>query len=293
MPLRNHLSKADQRGLTALAILLILLICGVWWFSRKSNSSDNKLSRADSAQQTVRFWKAKAPAAYTAHRTGRLFRFDPNAADSATFVRLGLPYWIAGRIIHYRRAGGRFREPEDLKRIYGLKPETFQTLRPYIFISPSTSQDTHATGEKSGSYTKYEKVTPKSATAAKQDLNRTDSAALIQISGIGPYYAHRIVRYRQLLGGYTDVKQLSEIHIPEELVKWFYVTQPQIHRLQINRLPFRDLLRHPYLNYEQVKAIFRHRDKFGPIQSLQELSNEPAFTPEDLKRLTPYVSFDN
>ena len=57
-------------------------------------------------------------------------------------------------------------------------------------------------------------------------------------------------------------------------------------------MPFRQLLRHPYLNYEQVKAIFQYRQKFGPLHSLQELRNYEVFTPEDFIRLAPYVSFN-
>ena len=47
----------------------------------------------------------------------RLFRFNPNTADSATFVMLGLRPRQAMAIIHYRNAGGRFRKKEDFKRI--------------------------------------------------------------------------------------------------------------------------------------------------------------------------------
>ena len=45
----------------------------------------------------------------------------------------------------------------------------------------------------------------------KVELNTADSAMLDAVRGIGPYYAKKILRYRELLGGYYSVEQLKEI----------------------------------------------------------------------------------
>ena len=69
--------------------------------------------------------------------------FDPNTADSATFLSLGLPTWMAGNILRYRRKQGRFRRPEDFRKIYGLTEEQYRTLQPYIRIAETpVLQDT-------------------------------------------------------------------------------------------------------------------------------------------------------
>ena len=75
----------------------------------------------------------------------RLSIFDPNTADSITFISLGLPPWIAKNILRYRKKQGKFRHPEDFRKIYGLTEEQYQTLRPYIQITEdfsSTNKDT-------------------------------------------------------------------------------------------------------------------------------------------------------
>ena len=38
-------------------------------------------------------------------------------------------------ILHYRYKQGKFRHPEDFRKIYGLTEEQYQTLRPYIQIT--------------------------------------------------------------------------------------------------------------------------------------------------------------
>ena len=62
--------------------------------------------------------------------------FNPNRADSADFADMGLPGWMARNIVRYREAGGKFRSPDDFRKIYGLTEAQFDTLRPYISIAP-------------------------------------------------------------------------------------------------------------------------------------------------------------
>lgn len=295
----DHLSRSEYRGLSALAIILVLFTVGFWWATNHFANKHTSFAAADTAEEVHQFWDSikKEQFQRNRYRANNIkpFPFDPNTTDSATFVKLGLPYWIAGRIIHYRRAGGFFKQPSDLRKIYGLSERDFKILLPYISIAPRTqakisakaSDSLHTSAIHQGFHDM------KFRQQIRLDLNRTDSATLLKIPGIGNYFAHRIVHYGKLLGGYADIKQLLEIKgISEEIVKWFYVKKTDVSKLHINQLPFRELLRHPYLNYEQVKAIFRYRQKFGQIRSLQDLSNYEAFSAEDFKRLAPYVSFD-
>ena len=44
--------------------------------------------------------------------------------------------------------------------------------------------------------------------------------------------------------------------------------------------------------FYQSRVIVEHRRKYGPIKKLQALSLYEEFTPSDLERLQPYVSFE-
>ena len=126
-------------------------------------------------------------------------------------------------------------------------------------------------------------------------LNESDTCKWKMIPGIGSSYAQRIVKYRELLGGYVSKNQLLEVYGLEEDL--FMRISPYIEadtlcrQLQVNYAEFRELLRHPYLNYEQVKAIVNLRDKKGNIQSIRELAMLDIFTKDDIKRLQPYLAF--
>ena len=108
------------------------------------------------------------------------------------------------------------------------------------------------------------------------NLNNVDSAGLLPLPGIGPVFAGRIVRYRELLGGYHGSHQLSEVYGMKaetvELISPFLIIDTsRIRKLPLNTSSFRELLRHPYLEYDDVKALVNYRDVMGKITSLQEI----------------------
>ena len=94
-------------------------------------------------------------------------------------------------------------------------------------------------------------------------------------------------------GGFVSVAQLKEMgELPENIGRWFTVS-PAVHRpLLVNRMSVEVLRCHPYLNFYQSRVIVEHRRKYGPIKKLQALSLYEEFSPSDLERLQPYVSFE-
>ena len=128
----------------------------------------------------------------------------------------------------------------------------------------------------------------------KVDLNRADTNTLRRIPGIGTYYSRAIRRYGERLGGYVSVAQLKEIEgLPADIGRWFVLDSVvEIRKIHINRATFKQLVRHPYLSYEQVKSLFDYRRKYGDISGWQQLRFCPGFSDRDVERLMPYVAFD-
>ena len=125
------------------------------------------------------------------------------------------------------------------------------------------------------------------------NLNAADSVHLLPLPGIGPVYAGRIIRYRNLLGGFVSVDQLLEVYgIPNETLDRIRdkidIDTSVIHKIQLNHATFRELLKHPYLEYEDVKAIVNYREFKGAIQSLQELRDNYILPDSLMDRVLPY-----
>ena len=113
--------------------------------------------------------------------------------------------------------------------------------------------------------------------------------------GIGSNFASRIVKYRELLGGYTSPEQLLEVYGMDyeryNQIYPFLTIDADVTRINVNKLEFKELLRHPYLNYKQVQVIVNLRKKKGEIISLSQLAMLDEFTSDDINRLAPYLEF--
>lgn len=220
--------------------------------------------------------------------------FNPNRADSADFADMGLPGWMARNIVRYREAGGKFRSPDDFRKIYGLTEAQFDTLRPYISIAPEDTARPvvprlYVPPPDTDSLHRVLKYPPGTIV----DLNRADTTELKKIPGIGSGIARLISNYRRQLGGFYRVEQLGEIGLDHrQLAAWFRIDTTALQRLEVNRTGIEQLRRHPYLNFYQAKAIVEYRRKHGPLKSLKPLALYEEFTPDDLERLSHYLSFD-
>lgn len=108
------------------------------------------------------------------------------------------------------------------------------------------------------------------------ELNSTDSIALVTLPQIGEVMASRIHRYRERLGGFVAVEQLFEIKGMdstrfETIQPYLLLNNQEIKKINVNQDAFKTLLRHPYLEYEQVKAIVNYRERRGFIQDWNQL----------------------
>lgn len=97
------------------------------------------------------------------------------------------------------------------------------------------------------------------------NLNTADSAALLDLYGIGPYFAGKIISYRERLGGsYASVYQLLEIWGIDSLklsgfIRRIEIDTSQIIRLDLYSMSEDSLAMHPYIGPFSAKGIVRFR----------------------------------
>lgn len=327
-----RISRSDRRALTLILVVITTAICAVVLDRIFLQTNDapftlDQLAAADSLDQQLTLttpnfpsssgsvvggFPADSPPSPPAPAT---FPFDPNTADSTALLRLGLAPWQVRAMYNYRAKGGRYHRPEDFKRVPGMTPELYERLAPHITIArrfrlysdlekearTDDSQMKPKAERTPDTITSSDSPTGSSSTPRYQekfrnpvvlDLNTVDTATLKKVPGIGSYRARRIVEYRDRLGGYADVEQLSDIEgLPEELKAWFAVKTPIFAPININTADQRQLALHPYISYAQARAITAYRKAYGRINSIDELSLSGTFTDADIARLKPYIQY--
>lgn len=223
----------------------------------------------------------------------RMEVFDPNTADSSTLVHLGFKPWQAKNMIKYRAAGGKYRKPEDLKKLYGMTDSMFQALTPYIYIAREEVDSVAVDSLRKDSLPRWEEENKDTIL----NLRTADTVELKMIHGIGSYRARQIVRYREQLGGFVSVEQLLEAKGMENvdadsLLAHFWIDSVKIEPMNVNSVGVQRLSRHPYLRFEQAQAIYELRRKKIRLDSIQQLQQIECISAETLEKIAPYLNFD-
>ncbi|MCI7071151.1 ComEA family DNA-binding protein [Bacteroides pyogenes] len=297
-----YFTQTERQGILVLAVLIVI-VCSVSALSRhfKNDDEPDSIDKERLEEEYTRFLSSLQEANLPDHRhltlrsfpksEAALFPFDPNTADSAAFVRLGLPAWMARNILRYRSKQGKFRRPEDFRKIYGLTDRQYRSLLPYIRIAQETELKDSV--QLFTRLKEHKDTLFKYAAGTVIELNGADTAELKKIPGIGSGIARMIVNYRSQLGAFHRIEQLEDIHLKAELLRpWFSIDSRSVRRINVNKASVQRMMSHPYINFYQAKAIVEHRKKNGKINSLKELSLYEEFSPADFERMKPYVCFE-
>jgi DNA uptake protein ComE-like DNA-binding protein len=129
------------------------------------------------------------------------------------------------------------------------------------------------------------------------ELNSADSASLEGLPGIGPVLAARIIKYRNLLGGYAKVDQLKEVYgLPEETYNFISgrltADSSVVKKIRINSADYKQMIRLPYFSKQEVSAILKYRELGGRINSMDDLIDNKLIAKEKADKIRPYLVFD-
>ena len=127
------------------------------------------------------------------------------------------------------------------------------------------------------------------------NLNSTDTTELKSLPGIGSFFARNIVEYREKLGGYVEINQLLEVYSfdssrLETITPYINIDSISLRKINVNADDFKIILRHPYIEYEDVKKIVNHREKRGFIKNWEEYLKVVGRNDVD-ERLRWYLEF--
>ncbi|MFN8355860.1 MAG: helix-hairpin-helix domain-containing protein [Spirosomataceae bacterium] len=235
---------------------------------------------------------------FSSAKAVKLFPFDPNVISADQWQELGLPKFLAERIVKYRNAGGKFKKKEDLQRIYGLRPETYERLAAYVQISgtPEASLPAEIAPNKADeAITKSPVAETKTPKITQFDLNKADTTQLVKVRGIGAKLALRIIKFRDNLGGFYTENQLREVFgldsaVVDETLKYAFVRSPSLRKIKINEVTPEEF-RHPYLKPYVAKSIMAYRQQHGNFKSASDLANVKLLDAKTLEKITPYLEF--
>ena len=209
--------------------------------------------------------------------------FNPNQYTLEDWKSLGLSEKQAAAVMKFCRFP--LKSNADLQKIFIIPEELYQLIKDSTYYEPLPSHE----------------IKPKEVFKKKQpqiepiQMVHLDSARLVALPGIGPFYAKMVMKYEKALGGFHAKEQLLEVYkmneeVYEILCKHLNFNQPNIRKISINQATKEELAKHPYIDNWQANSIIKMRKQLGGFQSLKELLDSHLINTETFEKILPYVS---
>lgn len=225
---------------------------------------------------------------------GELFYFDPNTLSTEGWQKLGLRDKTIRTIQNYLSKGGHFKKPEDLQKIYGLFPDEYERIAPYVKIESSgeTTNQKDFTDKTPNETQLTKPYTPRYSII---DINAADTSAFIALPGIGSKLAARIVNFREKLGGFYSVNQVGETFgLPDstfqKIKQYLKLENTSIRKININTATVDELKAHPYIKWSIANPIVAYRTEHGPFGKVENIKKVMAVTDEIYSKIAPYLT---
>ncbi len=210
-----------------------------------------------------------------------LFHFNPNLVNKKELSALGFSDKQISVIQNYRNNGGKFYKKIDLKKIYGIKEKQYEAVKEYIIFD----------NNKNNEITEVDKIN------IQVDINTLNESDFIALGGFWKYNAKRIVKYRELLGGYHKKEQLLEIYGMKE--KYYnkisdniIIDKIKIKKIRINFAEKKELAKHPYIKWINAEDIIDSKSKKGPFKNIEELRKRKVISRTMFKKIKPYITIN-
>ena len=284
-----YFNRSERKGIWVLLCILIAFMIAPTIYSKFFNPPDFQFSLTDLPLDTMPDRVVKAISSTINHPV--LKPFDPNVLAYNDWLKLGVPAKTVSVILRYRKAGGKFNKAEDILRIYGMNENKARELIPFVSIDPQKTASNASDSSKWKS-----RVTEKKEFVVLE-LNGADSISLVKLYRIGPALSHRIIEYRNKLGGFIDLNQLTEIWGFDEdylydLKGKIRVDEQISHKMNINQVEVQELSLHPYFKYKLSNAIVNYRKQHGPFRDLNQLKNIVLINDSVFLRISRYLVID-
>ncbi|MEX1188587.1 MAG: helix-hairpin-helix domain-containing protein [Bacteroidia bacterium] len=291
-----HFSPSERRGVILL-VALILAIQLIRWMIPYFHEDPPAPSPKELAliaqweKELEKSYLAAKEAKKTSKKFGKRFKsprqdFNPNNYKAEDWEALGFSIKQAAAIVKYKNARKGFKTKKDVKGLFCMPADYFNELEPFILLPDSL--------EKKIKNAPFEAKTKEKE--APLELNSADSLQLIKLKGIGPYWAKRILRFRNQWGGFYSSKQLLQMKgFPDSVFvlieNQVIVDTSLIKKIPINTILYEDFKKHPLSWYGVGKSIVNYRDQHGDFRSVEDFRKIYSLKPEQIEALSRYIEF--
>lgn len=290
MPTNNSFFKFDSQQRAGI-FALIFIIAGMqlaYYCVDVKIDKDNSVEKQEwlSLQPEIdRIKKGKA------NFKPKIYPFNPNFITDFKGYRLGMSTAEIDRLLKFRESNKYVNSAEEFQAVTKVSDSLLKAIAPY-FKFPDWVKN------KKSSFVSYEKQSyVKNEKLVLMDINKATQEDLIKVYGIGPGLSERILKQKEILGGFVSMEQMNDIwglspEVIEKLNLQFKVMDiPNVKKIKINEASVKELSQFPYFRYPLSKEIVTYRSMNNGISNGEDLIMIKGFPAEKVKIIEKYLEY--
>ena len=279
-------TKSQRSGIILLVLLCITVQFAYFFIDFKTVTNNSKEKQEwlafqmdiDSLKQIKRDYIPK------------IYPFNPNFITDFKGYKLGMSVAEIDRLLNFRKTNKYVNSAQDFQKVTKVSDSLLNTMSPY-FKFPDWVNNKK---EYKSNYIPFEK---KKVKIIILDINLATKEDLINVYGIGPALSDRILKLKELLGGFVSMEQMNDVwglspEVIENLNKNFKVASlPKVKKVDINNASIKELMLFPYFKYALAKAIVTYRSMNGDFKVNADLTKINGFPNDKINIIGLYLYF--
>ena len=277
-------SKSQRSG-----IFLLVALCVICQFSffylgpSMDNSEDSEKQKWISLQSKVDSLKLEKQ-----NYIPKIYPFNPNFITDYKGSKLGMSVAEIDRLLNFRKTNQYVNSASEFQKVTQVSDSLLNTISPYFKFPDWVNKG------KNNKFKPFEKKTVKIIVL---DINLATKEDLIKVYGIGPALSDRILKQKELFGGFVSMKQMGDVWglSPEVILSlnehFKVATLPKIKKININNASIKELMLFPYFKYALAKSIVTYRSMNGDFKNSEDLTKINGFPSEKLDIISLYLEF--
>jgi DNA uptake protein ComE-like DNA-binding protein len=274
-------SKSQRSGIFLLIIICVVSQFAFFYLYPSSNKTNSIEKQKWLAFQTI----IDSLKTEKINYVPKIYPFNPNFITDYKGSKLGMSVAEIDRLLDFRKTNQYVNSASEFQKVTQISDSLLKAISPFFKFPDWVNKRV------TNNFKPYEKKTENRVII---DINLATKEDLIKVYGIGPALSDRILKQKELFGGFVSMNQLDDIwglqpEVIENLNKYFKVTTlPKIKKIDINNSSIKELMLFPYFKYSLAKAIVTYRSMNGNLK-IEDLSNIKGFPVDKLKIIALYL----
>ena len=278
-------SKSQRTGIVILFFIIVLLqaVCYFADFNVSKGDSAEKANWLSNQSQMngLKFQKATYKP--------KIYPFNPNFITDFKGYKLGMSVTEIDRLFAFRKLDKYVNSAQEFQNVTKVSDSLLKTIAPY-FKFPDWVKN------KKSNFQTFSKKDYSKKVIVILDINQASKDDLMKVYGIGEGLSDRILKQKELLGGFVSMEQMQDIwglspEVIEKLNSSFMVSVvPNVKKLNINNASVKELSQFHNFRYALAKEIVTYRSMNGDIR-IEDLAKIKGFPVDKIKIIALYLVF--